>query len=120
VSSFRKSVPTHSEKLCFLVLASGVRVRKLFQTWAKPTLIDHPTRIGKRSIADLLLRKVGPVAPLAALLSLSIPLLIRGYSLVRVAITLEHHCRVPFSNKGILVLRAYEVQDGQLLQIDRE
>ena len=53
-------------------------------------------------------------------ISLSIPPLIRGCSLVLLAITLEHHRRVPISNKTILVLRAYEVQDGQLRQKDRE
>jgi hypothetical protein len=52
--------------------------------------------------------------------SLSIPPLIRGYSLVRLAITLEHHRHVPFLNKGIPILRAYVVQGGQLRQINRE
>jgi hypothetical protein len=67
-----------------------------------------------------LLSEHGAVASLAASLSPSIPALIRGCSLVRLSMTHKHRSRVPFSNKSILVLRAYEVQDSQLLQIDAE
>jgi hypothetical protein len=54
---------------------------------------------------------------MAALPSLFLLALIRGCCLVRSSTTREHHRHVPVSNKGILVLRVYEVQDSQQLEI---